>query len=302
MSELLIFDGGTGREIERQGGPFRQPEWSALALYEDPDVVRKVHESYIDAGAQAITTNSYAVVPFHIGQERYEKDAKCLLELAVDLAVAARGDRKDIDILGTIPPLCGSYEPERLDKTKADLILDDFLAAYKYRVDGLLVETIGSIEEAVFYLTKIVNSDDLKDLPIWLSFCMKTNYGENQPRLLTDDLLKDAVRELKKAKLMEKVSVVLVNCCDVRIVLDSIKELRELVNCRVGAYPNAFSIPPPDAANHTLRQVDFNITPQALKTAAKLWVTAGASVLGGCCGVGPEHIRAMASIKEDMSP
>ena len=84
--KVLIFDGGTGREIERCGGPFRQPEWSALALYERPDVVRQVHERFLEAGAQAITTNTYATVPFHLGEERYKKDSQRLLTVAVDLA------------------------------------------------------------------------------------------------------------------------------------------------------------------------------------------------------------------------
>jgi len=69
-------------------------------------------------------------------------------------------------------------------------------------------------------------------------------------------------------------------------------------NFRVGAYPNACSAPSPGAANHTLQQVDFNISPAAvLKAQAQEWVQRGATVLGGCCGVGPEHILAMTSLK-----
>jgi S-methylmethionine-dependent homocysteine/selenocysteine methylase len=68
-----------GQEIERCHGPFRQPEWSALALYEDPSLVQHVHESFLQAGATAITTNSSAIVPFHIGKERYQRDGKRLL-------------------------------------------------------------------------------------------------------------------------------------------------------------------------------------------------------------------------------
>lgn len=299
---LVIFDGGTGREIERIGGPFRQPEWSALALYQDPDIVRKVHESYIDAGATYITTNSYAVVPFHLGEERYQRDGKRLLKLAVDLAVQAKGNRKDVSILGSIPPMCGSYEPESFDENKAAAIVDTFLDAYQDEVDALLIETAGSKEEAEFYLKRIRQSSSCRNLPVWLSFCMKSNYGDNQPRLLTNEVLQDAIQYLTAAGLLDPqmVPAVLVNCCDLRLVLDSVKELRALLpeQIRVGAYPNAFSIPPPDAANHVLRQVDFNITPQVMKEHAKQWIEeGGATVLGGCCGVGPAHIQAMASLK-----
>ena len=82
----LILDGGTGRELERIGAPFRQPEWSALALMEAPEFVRKVHDNYIEAGADVVTTNSYAVVPFHIGDERFEADGAMLAARAARIA------------------------------------------------------------------------------------------------------------------------------------------------------------------------------------------------------------------------
>ncbi|EPN66827.1 homocysteine S-methyltransferase family protein, partial [Pseudomonas syringae pv. actinidiae ICMP 19101] len=70
----VILDGGMGRELQRRGAPFRQPEWSALALSEAP------------SGAQVITSNSYAVVPFHIGEERFAREGQALAALAGRLA------------------------------------------------------------------------------------------------------------------------------------------------------------------------------------------------------------------------
>lgn len=75
---LVLLDGGMGRELQRRGAPFRQPEWSALALSEAPEQVEAVHRAYIEAGAQVITSNSYAVVPFHIGEERFATEGESL--------------------------------------------------------------------------------------------------------------------------------------------------------------------------------------------------------------------------------
>ncbi|HCN44325.1 MAG TPA: homocysteine S-methyltransferase, partial [Pseudomonas sp.] len=86
---LVILDGGMGRELARRGAPFRQPEWSALALSEAPEAVVAVHRAYIDAGAQVITSNSYAVVPFHIGEERFKHEGQALASTAGQLARAA---------------------------------------------------------------------------------------------------------------------------------------------------------------------------------------------------------------------
>ena len=65
ISNLMILGGGMGRELQRIGAPFQQPEWSAQALLEAPHFVSQVHRSFIDAGADIITTNAYAILPFH---------------------------------------------------------------------------------------------------------------------------------------------------------------------------------------------------------------------------------------------
>ena len=80
MDEVLVLDGGTGRELKRRGAPFRQPEWSALALIDGPAFVSAVHAAYVQAGANVITTNSYAVVPFHLGAERFVAEGEGLAE------------------------------------------------------------------------------------------------------------------------------------------------------------------------------------------------------------------------------
>ena len=75
-----------GRELARSGAPFRQPEWSALALIEAPDAVRDAHAAFAAAGADVLTTNTYAVVPFHLGEERFAARGRALADLAGRLA------------------------------------------------------------------------------------------------------------------------------------------------------------------------------------------------------------------------
>nr|WP_282707111.1 homocysteine S-methyltransferase family protein [Cereibacter changlensis] len=86
---MILLDGGMGRELERSGAPFRQPEWSALALIEAPEAVARVHEGFIRAGAQVITTNSYALVPFHIGEARFAAEGERLAAFAATGATLA---------------------------------------------------------------------------------------------------------------------------------------------------------------------------------------------------------------------
>src|SRR6187549_1556174 len=86
LMTVTILDGGMSRELERSGAPFRQPEWSALALIESPFHVGQAHVAFARNGAEVITTNSYAVVPFHIGQERFDAAGLQLADLAGRLA------------------------------------------------------------------------------------------------------------------------------------------------------------------------------------------------------------------------
>ncbi|CAB9516940.1 Homocysteine S-methyltransferase 3 [Seminavis robusta] len=296
--DLWVFDGGTGREIERRGGPFRQPEWSALALYEDPTLVRDIHQSFIKAGATAITTNTYAVVPFHLGQERYNKDREWLLQSAVEMALQAKGGRNNIQVLGSIPPISGSYQPGSFDESIAGPIIRDFLNAFRGKVDAIILETMGSAQEAKFALEQIYQSNI--QLPVYLSF-----YVRNDARLLTGDTLKEAIDYLRQFDLLQpdRVPLVMINCCDINVIEDSLCELAmALDTCqfRIGAYPNAFSAPPSAAANVKAREVDGNVSPEVLQSLACKWIGAyGASVIGGCCGIGPDHITAVAQLKKE---
>ena len=79
---MIILDGGLGRQLAAMGAPFHQPEWSAAALIKGPHFVRAVHDAFIAAGADVISTNSYAVVPHHIGEEMFAERGDELLAIA----------------------------------------------------------------------------------------------------------------------------------------------------------------------------------------------------------------------------
>src|SRR6516225_5889810 len=145
---ITLLDGGTGRELKRLGAPFKQPEWSALALMEAPEYVASVHRRFIDAGAEVITTNSYAVVPFHIGAHRFERDGLALAALAGRLARAAADEAPHpVRIAGSLPPICGSYRPDLFDPAIARPVLKILIEALGSYVDIWLSETLSSETE-----------------------------------------------------------------------------------------------------------------------------------------------------------
>jgi S-methylmethionine-dependent homocysteine/selenocysteine methylase len=150
---MIILDGGLGRELQAMGAPFRQPEWSALALMEGPEFVRAAHDAFLQAGADIVTTNSYAVVPFHIGADVFAARAPELLRLSGELArAAADAAARDVQVAASVPPMFGSYQPDKFDPDMAVGMMQLFRDQLIDYADLFLAETLGSVVEAELFL------------------------------------------------------------------------------------------------------------------------------------------------------
>lgn len=294
--KITILDGGMSRELMRLNAPFRQPEWSALSLYEKPSAVQQVHQDFITAGAEIITTNSYAVVPFHIGEQRFSADGKMLADLAGRLAKSAVQNSGVLttQIAGSIPPVFGSYradliQPERFAEIARPLI--DGLSPY---VDIWLCETQSAIIEPLS-IKPLLPQDNR---PFWVSFTLIDDEPTSEPLLRSGETLKSAVEKMIELG----VQGILFNCCQPEIIGDAITLTKNLLaehqaqHIRIGAYANAFAPQPKDAtANDGLDEVRQDLDPQAYLKWAKQWQAQGADIIGGCCGIGVEHIHSLSN-------
>ena len=301
MSGITLLDGGMGRELHRMGAPFRQPEWSALALIEAPQFVTRAHEAFVAAGAEVITTNTYAVVPFHIGAERFKADGAALAGLAGQLArsVADHAPRP-VAVAGSLPPPCGSYRAEWFDATVARVIVQTLVDALRPCVDIWLAETLSCVAEAELVRAVIGSASDPHVKPLWLSFTVEDGSGMTAtPRLRSGEAVADAAA----AALHLGATALLFNCSQPEVMGAALDEARRVLrtagpsaaDTQLGVYANAF--PPVNAAEaeanaqfHTIRA---DLTPAAYQNWAAGWIARGASIIGGCCGVGPEHIAAL---------
>lgn len=291
---ITILDGGMSRELMRLNAPFRQPEWSALSLYEKPSAVQQVHENFIQSGAEIITTNSYAVVPFHIGDQRFIADGKMLADLAGRLAKqAVKNSQKDVKIAGSLPPLFGSYRPDlfQADKVKETAQpLIDGLAPY---VDFWLCETQSAIIEPQSIKPLLPDNR-----PLWVSFTLTDDEPTLEPQLRSGESVKMAVENMIELG----VQAILFNCCQPEVITEALNITRQTLaahqatHIQIGAYANAFAPQPKDAtANDGLDEVRPDLDPQAYLTWAQKWVDCGATIIGGCCGIGLEHIQALSA-------
>ncbi len=306
----IVLDGGMGRELLRIGAPFRQPEWSALALLEGPEWVVTAHTNFIEAGADIITTNSYAIVPFHLGEEQFAREGLRLATLAGQLARQAVDQeaethsapspvaRPTVLVAGSLPPLFGSYLPELFVAADASRIIDPLVSGLAPYVDLWLGETLSCIGEAIAVceaLDRQAKEGGAPRKPLWLSFTLSdTVPGE----LRSGELVADAVRLA-----MERgAEAVLFNCSQViaidaalTIAIDEVS--RDEREVRVGAYANRFvdSHSSEHVANESLAGLRSDLDPATYRDCVFNWIQSGASIVGGCCGITPDHIAEIRS-------
>lgn len=291
---ITILDGGMSRELMRLNAPFKQPEWSALSLYEKPSAVQQVHEEFIKAGAQVITTNSYAVVPFHIGEQRFHADGKMLSDLAGRLAKSAVKNSGVLTtkIAGSLPPMFGSYRADLIEKDRFADIAQPIIDGLSPYVDLWLCETQSAIIEPVS-VQKLLPKDNR---PLWVSFTLIDEKPTPEPQLRSGESVKSAVEKMVEIG----VSAILFNCCQPEVIEQALIVTQETLaklgatHIQTGAYANAFAPQSEDAtANDGLDEVRKDLTPESYLEWAKKWTAQGATIVGGCCGIGREFIQVL---------
>ena len=288
--QVTVLDGGMGRELMRIGAPFRQPEWSALALLDGPEWVVTAHRNFINAGAQVITTNSYAVVPFHLGDERFVAQGRELAHLAGALAREAVAGRSDVVVAASLPPLFGSYRPDLFDATKAANIIDPLVDGLCESADVWLGETLGSIAEVRTVRTALHRVGD--DRPLWISFTLD---DEVPGTLRSGEQVDEAVRVAEDFG----ATAVLFNCCQAETISQAIPIARGVLHdsVQVGGYANRFVAAHSTEvqANAGLAAFRDDLAPHEYCSFVRHWVEMGATMVGGCCGMEPSHIAALAA-------
>jgi S-methylmethionine-dependent homocysteine/selenocysteine methylase len=294
--KITILDGGMGRELQRRGAPFKQPEWSALAMMIAPEIVKEVHKAFIASGASVITTNSYALVPFHIGEKRFRDRGRALAASAGNMARAAVNETQAlIRVAGSIPPLFGSYRADLYQSDRVGEIAPHLIDGLRTYVDLWLCETQSLIDEPI-RIKSLIDRLDLQNKPFWVSFTLEDSRLHEVPILRSGEPVIDAVKAMVDAK----VDAILFNCCQPEVISQALKTTQHQLaslgakKVAIGAYANAFPPQPKDAkANEGLSELRADLTPSSYLDWARQWIGNGATLIGGCCGIGPEHIKVL---------
>lgn len=296
MGNIRILDGGMSRELQRLGAQLKQPEWSALALIDTPDIVRQVHAEFIEAGADVVTTNSYALVPFHIGEKRFQKEGASLIALSGKLArEAADASGRKVTVAGGLPPIFGSYEPQNFDASRVQDYLKVLVENLAPHVDVWLGETLSLIAEGDAVREAVADTGK----PFWVSFTLNDDAAQvdgNEPQLRSGE----TVRAAAEWAAGSGAAALLFNCSKPEVMKAAVETAASVfkdkgVSIEIGVYANAFEGEQGDAAaNEGLHETRADLTDDAYSRFACTWAEAGATMIGGCCGIGAAHIHTVA--------
>jgi homocysteine S-methyltransferase len=285
----LILDGAMGTELTRRGVDTTLPLWSASALDAAPGVVAQIHTDYLAAGAVVLTTNTFRTNARALAKAGVAHRARELTFTAVAVAHAAirsrgaeeRGRRPLPLLAGSMAPVEDCYSPD-LVPSDDELAVEHGELARNLAdagVDLILAETHNTIREAV----AAARAAHATGKPLWVSFTLGPD-----DHLLSGEALPDAVRAI----LPFGPQAVLVNCIPVAQVSSALRILRAAtpMHIPIGAYGNVGHVD--DTVGWTLTDA---VTPEAYAEAAREWRDLGATIIGGCCGTTPAHIRAIAA-------
>ena len=291
---IIILQGGNGSEIKARKLPFNETEWSSKILTENKiDELSQIHLDYINSGAKIIMTSTYAIAVPHIGRNRVIKEGKELINRAIKATVLAKekSNQKDIKIAGSISPMFGSYRPDLFNEKEANKLYKITVAPLieNDNIDILLMETISSIQEAKF-LVKFINKEmKLRNInkPYWISFTL----DDNMPRLRSGEGIADIIKVLELVK-SNPPQAILFNCSQPEMTTLAIKELKKINGqFLIGAFANRFQKVKDLSATEATPLRD--LSPDQHLDFTKQWVADGAEIIGGCCGVGPDYIKAV---------
>lgn len=273
--DVILIDGGTGTELEARGVPMNGAVWCGVAVLDHQDVVRETHEAYIRAGAEVITANTFpsnrlALEPAGFGDRVAEINRR-----AVETARQARDEAAERPVLiaGSLSPHDAEGIPR--EQPSPERVLECFREQVAVQAEaGVDLFALEMIPDA-YYGVPAAQAAVESGLPVWLGMTAWSGEGGWEHGGSLGDLVAQLVRP----------GVMAVNAMhtDVEDIAPALDEIVSRWDGPIGAYAHHGDWTPPN-------WIFKDITPEQYAEAALSWVDRGAQLIGGCCGIRPQHI------------
>ncbi len=285
MTAITLLDGGMGQELIHRAGDRPTPLWSTQVMVDHPGMVAGVHQDFFTAGATIATTNTYAIHRDRLDGTAIDGQFEALHAAALAEAKAAQTAHGSGRIAGAIGPLQASYRPDLHPAPEIAVpLFAEVAKTLAQDCDLLMLETVASVAHAQDALA----AARMTNLPVWLSLTVSDTDGTS---LRSGEPLEDVLT------IADGADAVLINCSAPEAVTQGLPIIAGLGK-PFGGYANAFELitegflkekPTVDAL-----KARRDMGPRAYAGYVMEWVSMGATIVGGCCEVSPEHIAEIA--------
>ncbi|MGB3210439.1 MAG: homocysteine S-methyltransferase family protein [Desulforhopalus sp.] len=282
LGQTILLDGATGTELEKKGVPMNSKAWSAEAILTHPDKVQEVHEEYIHAGVDVITVNSFSTARHMLLPAGLTDQFRHLNCEAVKLAVHARekAATDHVAIAGSISPTTFCADPRKSYPPLTEAFswyAEQAEILVESGVDLLLVEMIGDVQQGSLAVQAACSTG----LPVWLGFSCRRNDAGTLMLWDREDSLIEGVEAISP-----------IGGSAAFIMHTEVDDTDETFTALTKCWPGTLGVYA-HSGRFVMPNWQFNdiISPEEYAQATAGWIKMGAKIIGGCCGIGPAHIR-----------
>ena len=295
----IVLDGATGTEIARLGGAMNSAAWCGVANKTHPDVVREVHEAYIEAGCDVVITNTFGTCRHVLAGAGLADETVAINRRAVELAreaVESVGPSRPVAVAGSMSTMYAwkegtvhadpAYLPDR--ETEAGNFVEMAETLAEAGVDVLVLEMMLDTDSA----GRCVEAAVATGLPVWVGIsCIDDDDGN----LVGWDDIQSREKE-KPPALGEIIDALMDKGGDVYGIMHSTADVTgPALECLAGrwqgpvmAYPETLQ-----TFNRRTHRTTASLTPDEFARSCLAWLDNGVNIIGGCCGTTIDHIRAL---------
>ncbi|MBN36348.1 MAG: hypothetical protein CMM46_16535 [Rhodospirillaceae bacterium] len=288
--DTLIIDGGTGTELEKRGAVMDGEAWVGATMQTAPDMIRKIHRDFIEAGADIIIANTYAAAPHVLKYAGFSlEEALELNRLACRLAheavVEAAVDR-NVYVAGSLSSFRAGLDLDKLpDEAEAQ-------ASYTAQVDALVGEGCDLLIAEMLLDNEVspicARATVTSGLPAWLGLSARlgddgTVMGFSRRQVLPFE-------DVMEVCLLDDAQAAGIMHSDVEATRPALEALKARWSGPLFAYAHSGDFIMPHWQFETV------ISPSDYADEARTYTAMGVSAVGGCCGLGPEHIASVGKV------
>ena len=296
--DIIVLDGATGTELQRRGAPMDPAAWCGPATLENDHILTAIHHDYIEAGSDVVTANTFAASKIMLKAAGLADRSDEIVARAVEAALKARdlAGKAQVVVAGSLSHMVPVAEgTAKVDPSKipSEAEISDAFHSLAHTAKSTGAELI--LLEMMYEpkRTKLAVEAALSTgLPVW--FGMSARRGSDGQVKAFHHLEDLPIAEIIKLIPPHGIDAVGVMHTGAEVISDTLVEIKKHYKGTLSAYPDSGYFEMPD-----WKFVDI-IPPDRYGEFVRQWLKDGVQMIGGCCGLGLDHIREAKRVADEF--